>query len=246
MRKLSRTIGIYILIFAAVLIMALVFNHSSKEPVKSVSLTKLTSELASQNVSTLQVDNNKMAMTATLKDSGEKIKATYTSSDYMLLDEKYIIPQMEDGHLTVKPQAPKETPWYVSILPTVIMVVVLILFWVMIMNQTQGGGGKVMGFGKSRAQLHKQEDLKKVTFDDVAGLEEEKEELAEIVDFLQDPAKYIRMGARIPKGVLLVGPPGTGKTYLQGDGGRSRRALLQHLRFGFRGNVRRRRGIPCP
>ena len=71
MRKLSRTIGIYILIFAAVLIMALVFNHSSKEPVKSVSLTKLTSELASQNVSTLQVDNNKMAMTATLKDSGE-------------------------------------------------------------------------------------------------------------------------------------------------------------------------------
>ncbi len=213
MRKLSRTIGIYILIFAAVLIMALVFNHSSKEPVKSVSLTKLTSELASQNVSTLQVDNNKMAMTATLKDSGEKIKATYTSSDYMLLDEKYIIPQMEDGHLTVKPQAPKETPWYVSILPTVIMVVVLILFWVMIMNQ-QGGGGKAMQFGRSRAKLQKDTGQKKITFDDVAGLKEEKEELEEVVDFLKHPRRYNGLGARIPKGILLVGPPGTGKTYV--------------------------------
>jgi len=213
LRKLSRTIGIYILIFAAVLIMALVFNHSSKEPVKSVSLTKLTSELASQNVSTLQVDNNKMAMTATLKDSGEKIKATYTSSDYMLLDEKYIIPQMEDGHLTVKPQAPKETPWYVSILPTVIMVVVLILFWVMIMNQ-QGGGGKAMQFGRSRAKLQKDTGQKKITFDDVAGLKEEKEELEEVVDFLKHPRRYNGLGARIPKGILLVGPPGTGKTYV--------------------------------
>lgn len=213
MRKLSRTIGIYILIFAAVLIMALVFNHSSKEPVKTVSLTKLTSELASQNVSTLQVDNNKMAMTATLKDSGEKIKATYTSSDYMLLDEKYIIPQMEDGHLTVKPQAPKETPWYVSILPTVIMVVVLILFWVMIMNQ-QGGGGKAMQFGRSRAKLQKDTGQKKITFDDVAGLKEEKEELEEVVDFLKHPRRYNGLGARIPKGILLVGPPGTGKTYV--------------------------------
>ena len=213
MRKLSRTIGIYILIFAAVLIMALVFNHSSKEPVKSVSLTKLTSELASQNVSTLQVDNNKMAMTATLKDSGEKIKATYTSSDYMLLDEKYIIPQMEDGHLTVKPQAPKETPWYVSILPTVIMVVVLILFWVMIMTQ-QGGGGKAMQFGRSRAKLQKDTGQKKITFDDVAGLKEEKEELEEVVDFLKHPRRYNGLGARIPKGILLVGPPGTGKTYV--------------------------------
>jgi len=213
LRKLSRTIGIYILIFAAVLIMALVFNHSSKEPVKTVSLTKLTSELASQNVSTLQVDNNKMAMTATLKDSGEKIKATYTSSDYMLLDEKYIIPQMEDGHLTVKPQAPKETPWYVSILPTVIMVVVLILFWVMIMNQ-QGGGGKAMQFGRSRAKLQKDTGQKKITFDDVAGLKEEKEELEEVVDFLKHPRRYNGLGARIPKGILLVGPPGTGKTYV--------------------------------
>lgn len=213
MKKLSRNIGIYVLIFAVVLIMALVFSNSSKETVKSVSLTRLTSELKDQNISRLNVDNNKMTMTATLKDSGEKIKATYTASDYMQLDEKYIIPQMEDGKLTVKPEAPKETPWYISILPTVIMVVVLILFWVMIMNQ-QGGGGKAMQFGRSRAKLQKDGDQRKITFADVAGLKEEKEELEEVVDFLKHPRRYNSLGARIPKGILLVGPPGTGKTYV--------------------------------
>src|SRR5690625_3200176 len=85
----------------------------------------------------------------------------------------------------------------------------------MLMQQTQGGGGgRVMSFGKSRARLHREDEGKLVTFADVAGLHEEKEELQEIVDFLGNPRKYIDIGARIPTGVLLIGPPGTGKTYL--------------------------------
>ncbi len=89
-----------------------------------------------------------------------------------------------------------------------------VVFWFMLMQQSQGGGNRVMSFGKSKARMHKEDDKNLITFDDVAGLKEEKEELEEIVDFLKSPRKYLEIGARIPKGVLLVGPPGTGKTYL--------------------------------
>lgn len=110
---------------------------------------------------------------------------------------------------------PSETPWWISLLPTIAIVVIFILFWVFFLNQAgNGGGGKVMSFGKSRAKLNNGNDKNKITFSDVAGVDEEKEELQEIVEFLKYPKKFIDMGARIPKGVLLVGPPGTGKTLL--------------------------------
>ncbi len=107
-------------------------------------------------------------------------------------------------------------PWYIEMLPTIMILVVFGVIWFVFMQQSQGGGsgGKVMQFGKSKARLVKMEEGKLVSFDEVAGLEEEKEELQEIVDFLGAPKKYIEIGARIPTGVLLVGPPGTGKTYL--------------------------------
>jgi cell division protease FtsH len=111
--------------------------------------------------------------------------------------------------------APEKTaPWWLSLISPLILIVLFVLFWVFFIQQAQGGGGsKVMSFGKSRARLMSDEDKKK-TFEDVAGAEEEKEELAEIVEFLKHPSKFIDVGARIPKGVLLVGPPGTGKTLL--------------------------------
>lgn len=100
-----------------------------------------------------------------------------------------------------------------ALLTTMIPFVIIIILFFFLMNQAQGGGGKVMNFGKSKARLYN-EEKKRVTFKDVAGADEEKEELVEVVDFLKDPRKFVAVGARIPKGVLLVGPPGTGKTLL--------------------------------
>jgi cell division protease FtsH len=127
---------------------------------------------------------------------------------------KYILPAVEEGELKLTGEPPAGTPWFIDILPSVFMVLIFVVFWFVFMQQSQGGGSRVMSFGKSKAKLHKEDAKKKVTFEDVAGLDEEKEELKEIVDFLKNPRKYIELGARIPKGVLMVGPPGTGKTYL--------------------------------
>jgi len=114
-------------------------------------------------------------------------------------------------NIRVKPQ--EETPWYITILVSWFPMLLLIGVWIFFMRQMQVGGGKAMSFGKSRARLLDQ-DKTKVTFEDVAGIDEAKEELTEIIDFLKDPKKFTRLGGRIPKGVLLMGPPGTGKTLL--------------------------------
>ncbi|MFF2890582.1 ATP-dependent zinc metalloprotease FtsH [Paenibacillus sp. NPDC057967] len=109
---------------------------------------------------------------------------------------------------------PMDTPsFWVTFLTSIIPFILLIVLFFFLMNQAQGGGGKVMNFGKSRARLYN-EEKKRITFEDVAGADEEKQELVEVVDFLKDPRKFNLVGARIPKGVLLVGPPGTGKTLL--------------------------------
>jgi cell division protease FtsH len=128
----------------------------------------------------------------------------------------YLADKVESGEITIEGEPIPETPFWIQILPTVGMLVLLGVLWFVFMKQSQGGGaGKAMSFGKSRAKMVKEDDpSKKITFADVAGLDEEKEELSEIVDFLKNPAKFVKLGARIPKGVLLVGPPGTGKTYL--------------------------------
>jgi len=106
-----------------------------------------------------------------------------------------------------------ETPWMLEILPYLVMTGVMILFWMMIMRQQGGGGGKMMNFGHSTARVF-EPDGNRITFADVAGAVEEKEEMQELVEFLKNPRRFTKVGARIPKGVLLVGPPGTGKTLL--------------------------------
>jgi cell division protease FtsH len=141
---------------------------------------------------------------------------------------------------------PAETSWLVSLIPTLLMIALLVAFWVFMMKRMGGGGaGNQMNFGKAKVKQINDEK-RRTTFADVAGADEEKEELREIVEFLKRPNKYNELGARIPKGVLLVGPPGTGKT-LAGARRcrRGRRAVLLHLRFRLRGDVRRRRCIAC-
>ena len=215
MNKFAKNIGVYILIFALILGFAYFLNFDGKDEVKNIPLSKMIEYLEAETNGTDKINEINIVgteITATLAD-GSKVFTTFDSSaEISYLVENYVGPLSKEGAIKYSSQ-PKKESIVASLLPTLIMIAALIFLFVFMMNQG-GGGGKAMQFGKSRARLQKSSDLKKVTFKDVAGLDEEKEELSEVVDFLRNPGKYKTLGARIPKGILLVGPPGTGKTYL--------------------------------
>ena len=152
-------------------------------------------------------------------ESGETIGYQLPSVDLFYMDVRDSIQQYNEEHPDSKMVQdiirPQETSWLISLLPTLIMFAVLIIFWVVMMRRlgSSMGGDKQMNFGKAKIK-QMSDEKRKTTFADVAGADEEKEELREIVEFLKNPNKYNSLGARIPKGVLLVGPPGTGKTLL--------------------------------
>ncbi len=183
------------------------------EPVTELDFTQLVSNLNDGEISRITSIGN--TVEGELVD-GKQFSAILPEEVRVTFYHDYVKDMVDAGQIIYNAEQIPKTPWYIEILPTIMILVVFAVFWFVFMQQSQGGGsgGKVMQFGKSKAKLVKLEEGKLVSFDEVAGLEEEKEELQEIVDFLSAPKKYIELGARIPTGVLMVGPPGTGKTYL--------------------------------
>ncbi len=153
-----------------------------------------------------------------VKIDGEKIEGRLLDNRFFVTyapeNDPNLVPLLIKKGVSVEVEPKQESPWYITILASWFPMLLLIGVWIFFMRQMQGGaGGKAFSFGRSRAKLMSEED-NKVTFDDVAGVDEAKEELQEVVEFLKNPKKFTRLGGRIPKGVLLVGPPGTGKTLL--------------------------------
>ena len=209
LKKFVRGISFYILIIIIIYMFVLIIQNA--EPAKDrLSYTQLVAEIESGRVKEVTVsDNNGMSIVSGKISNTRRFEAIVPSTEFNKLVQDYI----ERDRLDVKYEIKTAAAAWFSILPSIALIIIFIVFFFVLTQQSQGGGNRVMSFGKSRAKLQT-EDKKKITFTDVAGADEEKEELGEIVDFLKQPRRFIELGARIPKGVLLVGPPGTGKTYL--------------------------------
>lgn len=230
MKKSKGFIG-YIVILISFIIMATILNGGLLEPAgKRIEYPELLSLIEEGKVEAVAIRNN--SLVGLLKDTKIKDKKTFPETRYdfettiganftedvrQLIAQKNGIPleqvTVNDFGFQIQYRAPIVVPWYAELLPFLIIIVITAAIWFFILRSQAGGGGKVMSFGKSKARLS-DPSKNPITFADVAGAEEEKEELQEMVDFLKNPKAYTEMGARIPKGVLLVGPPGTGKTLL--------------------------------
>ena len=187
------------------LMMVMLYNLFSQQRMAetSISYTEFLSMVENERVAEVVIQGQELYVTDTNRNR-LKIYAPPDNDLINILRKKGVI-------ISAKP--PAENPWYMSVLVSWFPMLVLIGVWIFFMRQMQAGGGKALSFGKSRARLSTDQS-EKVTFEDVAGIDEAKEELGEIVEFLRDPKKFTRLGGRIPKGVLLMGPPGTGKTLL--------------------------------
>ncbi len=205
--------GFFVVMAAIILIAMISSDFMSGWTEENYTYTQFKDDLSNHKIQSVVVGQNEQVPTGeirvTMKDSK---KHSFYAPDVNVVTDK-----LDDAHFTnVVVSDVETTPWYLEILPYAIGFVLIFILFTMMTSQAQGGGGgnaKMMNFGKSRAKMTAPDEKSK-TFADVAGLVEEKEQLEEIVDFLEAPQKYTNLGARIPKGVIMVGPPGTGKTLL--------------------------------
>ena len=211
LRGFFKGISIYLLIIILIMFGVRMMGTEA-EPISEMDVTELVEHLTEKNVESINMEGR--IVEGSLKDE-TKFTTVLPNEFREVFYEKYLAELVENKELVYSSSLDPVIPWYVDLIPTLLVLFVFGIFWFVFMQQSQGGGGgKVMSFGKSKAKMHREDGSTLISFDDVAGLKEEKEELKEIVDFLKSPRKFIEIGARIPKGVLLVGPPGTGKTYL--------------------------------
>ncbi len=202
MNKNIRTASLYLLLILIALSLYQMFQGTA-QTVKEISYANFYADVEAGLVTEAKMVGNEV--TGKLQD-GTSFRTTVPPTD------EDVIKLLREKVANFDYRNPAQAPWWTSLITYVLMFAVLGGFWFFMMQQSQAGGNKVMSFGRSRAKLHN-EVKKRITFADVAGYEEVKEELQEIVEFLQSPKRFVEIGARIPKGVLLVGPPGTGKTY---------------------------------
>ncbi|MBR3942487.1 MAG: ATP-dependent zinc metalloprotease FtsH [Clostridia bacterium] len=213
MKKNFKSLSLYAILFMAILLLVTYLYTDDPE---SKIYSDFVQDIKNEKVEKLVVVDDTATVTLKGKKDDQKTEYEVTIPSKSILHQdvgEEILKQVEAKTLKYDPQPTPTAPWWLSMLPGFLMIILVVVFFLMFMGDKGGGGGRsAMSFGKSRAKIN--QDDKNVKFDDVAGEDEEKEELQEVVDFLKSPVKYQKMGARIPKGVLLVGPPGTGKTLL--------------------------------
>jgi len=209
LNKYIKGIGFYIILaFVIVGIISLInFNETPNE----INFSELVTKINAGDIKQLTIDSNNVATAVT--KSGKTLISDIPSIEVLYKHSgEQIKAQIEGNALVLKTPRPEKQPWWITMMPSFFLLILFVSFWIFFMRQSQGGG-KAMNFGKSRARRHDKKS-NPITFADVAGADVEKEELQEIVEFLKAPEKFSALGAKIPKGVLLVGPPGTGKTLL--------------------------------